>query len=130
VKRDQRNLTFNIVHYKRRETYMRKFAFFVATFATLGFLVCTASAASLTEGQVKNVCGGDLKSYGGAMGCTKKCGEHLCDYGCCKGDKCGDKGCRGQVMQKLSGSGRNTKLPLPAVIRKEMRATRKSGNTR
>lgn len=47
-----------------------------------------ASAATrVTETQVRNVCGKDLQAGGGAIGCTKKCGNTTCDYNCYK-DKC------------------------------------------
>jgi hypothetical protein len=47
-----------------------------------------ASAATrVTEQQVRNVCGSSMQSSGGAIGCTKKCGNTVCDYGCYK-DKC------------------------------------------
>ena len=43
----------------------------------------------LTEDQVKNTCGKDLKTGDGTMGCDKLCsgGKHLCYYGCDHG-KC------------------------------------------
>jgi len=43
----------------------------------------------LTEDQVKNTCGKDIKTGDGTMGCDKLCsgGKHLCYYGCDHG-KC------------------------------------------
>lgn len=44
-------------------------------------------AMRVTEQQVRNVCGKNLQSGGGAIGCARKCGNTVCDYGCYK-DKC------------------------------------------
>ncbi len=46
-----------------------------------------SAATRVTETQVRNICGKDLQSGGGAIGCSKKCGNTVCDYGCYK-DKC------------------------------------------
>lgn len=56
--------------------------------ACLCLLPTFASGATrITEQQVRNICGKDLQSSGGAIGCAKKCGNTACDYGCYK-DKC------------------------------------------
>lgn len=53
--------------------------------ACLCLLPSFASAATrVTEQQVRNVCGKNLQSNGGAIGCAKKCGNTVCDYGCYK----------------------------------------------
>ena len=70
---------------------MRKFiiSIMAATFTisiALSLVVSEASAATLTEQQVRNTCGSKLQSgsAGGssAIGCEKKCGSRLCTYGC------------------------------------------------
>lgn len=44
------------------------------------------AATRVTEQQVRNVCGKNMQSSGGAIGCTKKCGNTVCDYGCYKNE--------------------------------------------
>lgn len=69
---------------------MRGFVVFVIAVITLGFAASGAFAeTSLTQSQVKNVCGKDLASGGGYSGCDKKCGKSICDYHCGPNGKCG-----------------------------------------
>jgi hypothetical protein len=107
---------------------MRKPFLFLVTFVALGFLVGGASATVLTEQQVKNTCGGNLQTGGGggttASGCEKKCGDQICTYNCCSGKGCGEQGCHGHVVGKAVGpSGGKVKLPLPAAVVKEIKAS-------
>ncbi|OEO28819.1 hypothetical protein VW23_002920 [Devosia insulae DS-56] len=85
-----------------------------------------ASAATrVTETQVRNICGKDLQSGGGAIGCSKKCGNTVCDYGCYK-DKCNvivfraaPLGGTHVPMERgslLSGSGESASPPPPPSI--------------
>ena len=55
----------------------------LATFALIASDAWT-KPISITESQVLNVCGGDLKtsSDGAVKGCTKGCGASKCDYSC------------------------------------------------
>ncbi len=46
----------------------------------------------LTTQQVANVCGKQLQSNAGSAGCSKSCGQYLCDYNCKK------NGCVGQCL--------------------------------
>jgi hypothetical protein len=53
----------------------------------------SAAGVKLTQQQVKDTCGKKLQSGGGAMGCEKSCGlngEHLCTFGCYKGQCSGE----------------------------------------
>jgi hypothetical protein len=47
----------------------------------------------LTTQQVATVCGKQLASGGGHVGCTRACGKYQCDYDCTK-----EKGCTGQCV--------------------------------
>ena len=53
----------------------------------------------LTTSQVANVCGKQLQSGGGQVGCSKKCGQYACEYNCNK------SGCSGQCVT-CPGQGR------------------------
>jgi len=55
----------------------------------------SAAVVSVTEGQVRNVCGSSLQSHGGAIGCRKG----ATDYNCYKG-KC-------QAISRAAGSSGN-----------------------
>lgn len=62
--------------------------------------MCLASTyamadTTLTESQVRDVCGSKLQSGGGAMGCSKCTSGTCIDYSC---GGPGGKGCRGQVV--------------------------------
>lgn len=57
----------------------------------------TYTTTNITESGVRNVCGKDLQSGGGAIGCTKQCGKSTCDYSC--GGPEG-KGCRTIVFTR------------------------------
>jgi len=63
-----------------------------------------SGATRVTEQQVRNVCGKNLQSGGGAIGCTKKCGDTVCDYGCYK-DKC-------NVIVFRAGAAAGTRAPM------------------
>ncbi len=63
-----------------------------------------SGATRVTEQQVRNVCGKSLQSGGGAIGCTKKCGNTVCDYGCYK-DKC-------NVIVFRAGAAVGTRAPM------------------
>jgi hypothetical protein len=68
----------------------------IAVFAAALFGSFSAEAVTishLTEQQVRNVCGGDLQSGHGAMGCEKKCGASYCAYECDA-----NKNCTGEVV--------------------------------
>jgi hypothetical protein len=70
-------------------------SFGVVTLVAFALVPHEAGAVKLSPEQVKTVCGSKLQSSGGAMGCTKACGlngEHICDFGCYKGD------CNGSCM--------------------------------
>jgi hypothetical protein len=66
------------------------------------FLLCASNAfglTTLTQSQVQNVCGKDLKNVGsGNVGCSKKCadGKSTCLYSC--SNKTGN--CSGQAIVK------------------------------
>ena len=61
---------------------------FAVMVALVAFSLAAESAWSMTmtEQQVRNVCGSKLQSGGTktatAIGCEKKCGTKLCTYGC------------------------------------------------
>jgi hypothetical protein len=61
----------------------------------------------LTEDQVKNTCGKDLKTGDGTMGCDKRCGggNHLCYYGCEQGK------CRGWLVGLIRDPNASPILP-------------------
>lgn len=40
------------------------------------------SETTVSEEGVRDVCGKQLQSNGGVIGCTKKCGNYTCDYSC------------------------------------------------
>jgi hypothetical protein len=67
----------------------------------------TYTSTTTTESGVRNVCGKDLQSGGGAMGCTKQCGSSTCDYSC--GGPEG-KGCRTVVFTRTAPTGTGAKL--------------------
>ncbi len=83
---------------QKEELRMRKSIVFTIALTTVAFIAGEASAATtLTEQQVRNVCGKLLKEGGGVIGCSKKCGKKdICDYSC--GGPEG-KGCRGFVVR-------------------------------
>lgn len=73
--------------------------------ACLCLMPSFASGASrVTEQQVRNVCGKDLQSSGGAIGCAKKCGNTTCDYGCYKNE------CNVIVFRVMPPAG--TRMPM------------------
>jgi hypothetical protein len=83
---------------------MRKSILLIAALA-LAVLFSSAAIAktvlvTLTTQQVATVCGKDLKSGGGHVGCTKNCGSYQCDYDCTK------TGCKGQCVT-CPGTGRS-----------------------
>ncbi len=69
-----------------------------AFFLVMGLLVVAlfpfmaeAKGVKLTKDQVATVCGQGLQSHGSVTGCKKTCGsnkEHVCEYGCVKGQGC------------------------------------------
>jgi len=73
---------------------MGKSLLLIAGLALAALVPNAASAKTvlvkLTTQQVATVCGKDLQSGGGHVGCVKKCGSHQCDYDCTK------SGCTGQ----------------------------------
>ena len=82
---------------QKGELRMRKSIVFTIAFTIVAFAAGEASAAKLTEQQVRNTCGKKLQEGGGVIGCSKKCGKEICDYSC--GGPEG-KGCRGHVVSK------------------------------
>jgi hypothetical protein len=76
----------------RKSVLLLIFAFAVSA----AFMISDQSFAAgvkLTQQQVKDTCGKKLQSGGGAMGCEKQCGlngEHLCTFGCYKGQCSGE----------------------------------------
>ena len=72
----------------------------------LSLFASELSAATLTEQQVRNICGSNLQSgsAGGstAMGCEKKCGTKLCTYGCTTSK--GKQRCDGVVLSGKKGT--------------------------
>lgn len=76
---------------------MRKSVSLIIVGVALAAMVSSAAVAKtivvrLTEQQVANVCGKQSSSGGGHTGCTKSCGQYVCDYDCTK------KGCGGQCL--------------------------------
>ncbi|MDB5503989.1 MAG: hypothetical protein JWR89_3891 [Tardiphaga sp.] len=74
----------------------------------LGLAISSASAISnLTESQVRNVCGKDLKSSPGHFGCTKPCADKksTCIYDCSEKTKI----CSGAAMGGAAGTSDATK---------------------
>ena len=78
-----------------------------ALFGTVLTLLAVSSPASaitnLTESQVRNVCGSDLKKTPGHIGCTKKCADRqsTCIYDCSEKTKV----CSGVAMGGASTAG-------------------------
>jgi hypothetical protein len=72
---------------------------FTIALTTVAFVAGEASAAKLTEQQVKNVCAGQkIQESSLGWGCQKKCGDKICDYTCEK-DKNGKSfNCSGEVV--------------------------------
>lgn len=66
--------------------------FTVAAIAVFAVAFTTNESAGktikITEQQMKNVCGKKVETGGGQTGCTKKCGNTVCDYNCNKKDGC------------------------------------------
>jgi hypothetical protein len=58
-----------------------------------------AKTFKLTESEVKQACGDQLRSGGGAFGCTKAGGGHVRDYGCNSDPKNGNTGCHETVLR-------------------------------
>lgn len=92
--------------------------------AGLALAVLLPSAASaktvlvtLTTQQVATVCGKDLQSGGGHVGCVKNCGKYQCDYDCTK------DGCKGQCVN-CPGQDRKVLPGLPSkrVVKDAVRA--------
>ena len=71
---------------QKGELGMRKSIVFTIALTTVAFVAGEASAkGNLTEQQVKNVCAGSkIQDSSLAWGCTKKCGDKICDYSCTK----------------------------------------------
>lgn len=108
---------------------MRILMGFAIAFGVLTFSVDQAGATSMTQQQVKNVCGSGLQSSssGGtsAMGCDKACGaggKQMCTYNCCSGSKCGQQGCHGHVVSRTAAGGQ-AKLPLRPEMIRQIRAS-------
>jgi len=100
---------------------MRKSILLIAGLALAVLLPSAASAKTvvvkLTTQQVATVCGKDLQSGGGHVGCTKKCGSYQCDYDCTK------SGCTGQCFT-CPGQDRKVfpGLPSKRVLKDAVRA--------
>jgi hypothetical protein len=62
------------------------------------------AATRVTEQQVRTVCGKNMQSSGGAIGCTKKCGNTVCDYGCYKNE------CHVTVFRVMPPGGTRTPM--------------------
>ena len=81
-------------------------AYFVVPTALMTVAVASVEAfafTKLTEQQVKNVCGKQLTEVGMSMGCTKKCGDKMCDYSCEKDANGKASNCGGFVVIKAPG---------------------------
>ena len=77
--------------------------YFVLPIALMTVAVTSIDAfafTKLTEQQVKNVCGKQLSEVGMSMGCTKKCGDKMCDYSCQKDRNGKANNCGGFVVIK------------------------------
>jgi hypothetical protein len=88
-------------------------------FAASSFVAIEAHAATMTEQQVRNTCGGKLQSgsAGGssAMGCEKNCGSKLCTYGCVTTK--GKQTCSGEVVGRTQEGGSTGGNQRPSVSR-------------
>jgi hypothetical protein len=71
---------------------MRNAVTFVIAVAALGLGQAQAKSIKITEQQMKNVCGKNVESGGGHTGCSKVCGQFICDYDCTK--KAGKTECK------------------------------------
>ena len=75
---------------------MRKSIWLIVGMALVVIVSSAADAktiiVTLTQQQVANVCGNQQSTGGGHSGCTKSCGQYVCDYDCTK------KGCGGQCI--------------------------------
>ena len=76
----------------------------------------TYTSTTITESGVRAVCGSDLQSGGGAIGCTKPCGKSTCDYSC--GGPEG-KGCRTQVFTRTAPTGTKTGAATDLTIKQK-----------
>jgi hypothetical protein len=107
-----------------KEVSVRKFVILIAAFVTLSFCASNVLATDMTEQQVIDKCGNDLQkgstSGAKASGCDKPCGDKTCTYNCCKGKNCGEEGCHGYVVGRLTG-GRKINLRIPTSVMKEIR---------
>jgi hypothetical protein len=65
-----------------------------------------AKTFSITESQVKHVCGDKLQSGNGAMGCTKCSAGNCRDYSCNDGSVGGKKGCFEIIVRGGPGGGK------------------------
>lgn len=78
-----------------------------AAASLLSLATVQTAATTMTEQQVRNVCGDKLQtgSAGGksAIGCEKKCGNKLCTYGCVTAN--GKQTCDGLVVSRASRAG-------------------------
>ncbi len=99
---------------------MRQIMVLIASCAALFVFLTQASAANLTDQQVKDTCGGGVKSATykdgtKVFGCDKKCGDTMCTYNCCTGKKCGEQGCHGYAYRTTIGG--KVKMPMAAFLR-------------
>jgi|SRR5580704_847545 hypothetical protein len=88
---------------------MRKFIITIGiVIAGLAFVAkhVDAKTFTLTESEVKKACGDQLRSGGGAFGCTKAGGGHVRDYGCNSDPKNGNTGCREIILRKAPDPGK------------------------
>jgi hypothetical protein len=60
----------------------------------VGDLAAKTISVSITQQQVKNVCGREVATGGGHSGCSKSCGKYQCNYDC--NNKTGK--CEGQCL--------------------------------
>jgi len=85
-------------------------AYFVVPIAVMTVVVTpidVVAVTKLTEQQVRNVCGKKLENVGdNSMGCTKKCGDKMCDYSCNKGEDGKWTSCMGFVVIKAPGGSK------------------------
>jgi hypothetical protein len=85
--------------------------------ASFGMLVGQAwGASTLTEQQVRNVCGSGLQSGNGQTGCTK-CSTTCIDYNCSDGTHGVAKGCKGVIIGKTTSGGLPPNNVLGAKLR-------------
>lgn len=81
--------------------------YFVLPLALMTFAVTSVDAVAvtrLTEEQVRTVCGKQLGPViGGSFGCTKKCGDKMCDYSCNKDQSGKGTDCMGFVVIRTPG---------------------------